>query len=858
MKPYLSVFAFATLLFSSLVAYNQSNYECQLAEPLPIPFTTTGYFEDNFYILSPESSGIYIIETCGLNSCDTRLWLYSSCPSMLDGDNSTLIAQNDDGCGLQSRIQANLIAGNSYILRVGDFATACNVPINFSVYAFETIPGCTNSGADNYNPEANFDDGSCIFYGCTDETAFNYDWSATVDDGSCITCNAPGAQPASLYLCTFSNALQVELSILDSNGDLVAYLSGATGGAIQYLDICLEPGECYSAVMHNNTGPLGWYNGYFWVNTGGFQLVNAGLQPGTQTQIIQFSIDGTCGASFGCTNPQASNFDPSAAFDDGSCIIEGCTDTSAINYNSSANSDDGSCEYCTDGILATLYVCTFSNGNQVELQIVDDSGQEVIFVEQLGNVAIEYMTICLQPGTCYTVNMINNTGPFGWYNGYYWINVNGAQISNGSLPSGTAMASTIFSIDGTCGPVVIGGCTDPSASNYDATATYNDGSCVYPIYGCTDPAALNYDVYATENYGCIYAESCLQNLVVFNLGGSTWESEMWFDMFDENGLWVAGSGAGTSYACLGDGCYYIQLYDSFGDGWDNGALSISVNGATASTFTMFSGSLLEVNFGINTSGCSPQVQGCTDPNALNFNPLASFDDGSCISASDCDQEWLVMTVVTQMWGSEISWDLINSSGEVVWSGDNYTSWSSETVYGCLPSDCYELVLNDSWGDGWNGAYYEIYGANTYSFGTLNYGSMSIDAVGVGMPCSDSFGCMDAEAMNYNPSAIYDDGSCMYNDNNGEGMIAGSETVNVTAYPVPMGSELILELTNLNNDENTQIRILSVDGRVVFNQEIQALDTLYRLSIPTNDFAAGAYIIHVQNGQDISTKSVLKF
>jgi hypothetical protein len=158
-----------------------------------------------------------------------------------------------------------------------------------------------------------------------------------------------------------------------------------------------------------------------------------------------------------------------------------------------------------------LYVCTFSNGNQVELQIVDDSGQEVIFVEQLGNVAIEYMTICLQPGTCYTVNMINNTGPFGWYNGYYWISVNGAQISNGSLASGSEMASTIFSIDGTCGPVVIGGCTDPSASNYDATATFNDGSCVYPIYGCTDPAALNYDVYATENDGCIYAESCLQN-----------------------------------------------------------------------------------------------------------------------------------------------------------------------------------------------------------------------------------------------------------------------------------------------------------------------------------------------------------
>lgn len=65
---------------------------------------------------------------------------------------------------------------------------------------------------------------------------------------------------------------------------------------------------------------------------------------------------------YGCTNPLATNYNPSADSNDGSCIlpipiIVGCTDDVAINYNPSANEDDGSCQYqavviygCTDNL----------------------------------------------------------------------------------------------------------------------------------------------------------------------------------------------------------------------------------------------------------------------------------------------------------------------------------------------------------------------------------------------------------------------------------------------------------------------------------------------------------------------------
>jgi len=46
--------------------------------------------------------------------------------------------------------------------------------------------GCTNSLAANYNPLATFNDGSCVFSsGCTNPIAVNYDSSAVIDDGSC-------------------------------------------------------------------------------------------------------------------------------------------------------------------------------------------------------------------------------------------------------------------------------------------------------------------------------------------------------------------------------------------------------------------------------------------------------------------------------------------------------------------------------------------------------------------------------------------------------------------------------------------------------------------------------------------------
>jgi len=49
----------------------------------------------------------------------------------------------------------------------------------------------------------------------------------------------------------------------------------------------------------------------------------------------------------------------------------------------------------------------------------------------------------------------------------------------------------------------IGGCQDPTATNYNSAATFEDGSCTFlvVIYGCTNPEAENYQENATHDDG---------------------------------------------------------------------------------------------------------------------------------------------------------------------------------------------------------------------------------------------------------------------------------------------------------------------------------------------------------------------
>ena len=83
--------------------------------------------------------------------------------------------------------------------------------------------------------------------------------------------------------------------------------------------------------------------------------------------------------------------------------------------------------------------------------------------------------------------------------------------------------------------------------------------------------------------------------------------------------------------------YIINMQDSFGDGWNGNIVTItSETGDVLLTGTLDSGSEGSLSFGLNYEGdCGPVVSGCTDSLAVNYNPDAIEDDGSCEYPIDC-------------------------------------------------------------------------------------------------------------------------------------------------------------------------------------------------------------------------------
>ncbi len=93
------------------------------------------------------------------------------------------------GCGSNGR----------QICNDGTYSPTCTCTPAVRTIKQETVYGCTDSKANNYDSKANKDDGSCTYdiYGCTDSKANNYDSDANKDDGSCTY---------DIYGCTDSEA----------------------------------------------------------------------------------------------------------------------------------------------------------------------------------------------------------------------------------------------------------------------------------------------------------------------------------------------------------------------------------------------------------------------------------------------------------------------------------------------------------------------------------------------------------------------------------------------------------------------------------------------------------------------------
>ena len=132
---------------------------------------------------------------------------------------------------------------------------------------------------------------------------------------------------------------------------------------------------------------------------GAYPYLPSGLILATDQQEGLFVLHTPYGSyeGFGCTNQNASNFNPNATINDGSCIFLGCTDSTAENYNSFATEDDGSCEYYCDNFNIIPPNCQDMTISSGESAILNCENQQLIFSDSNGSFLYEGISFETEP-----------------------------------------------------------------------------------------------------------------------------------------------------------------------------------------------------------------------------------------------------------------------------------------------------------------------------------------------------------------------------------------------------------------------------------------------------------------------------
>ena len=538
-------------------------------------------------------------------------------------------------------------------------------------------------------------------------------------------------------------------SISDSNGNVVAaadegtYADGTSNAA---PTACL-PSGCYTLTMTDQWGDgmcCTYGSGsYTLTDADGNELASGGSYGDSES--TDFCVGGV--PVPGCTDSTACNFDADATEDDGSCATQSVTILVTSNYWSS-ETDYSIFDAGTGAVVASMY------GNYTNNQVINE-------------------TACLMDNACYYIVMYDSFGDGIGSSGVWTLSWNGMTIDNGGGSGWSSQTSDTWCF----GP----GCMDNTASNFNPTATSDDGNCEY--LGCTDATACNYDAFATSEDG-----SCAYNSLVIDINPDNYPSEISWNLVNDAGGVVASGNYNGTELCTTDGCYTFTMFDSFGDGiccnYGQGSYSVT----DGNGLVLASGG--DYNSSESTSFCLPAVPGCTDDLACNFAPGANFDDGSCdyscIGCMDQAAANYDPTATQENDGSCVYCDpgtyVMNiqmfDANEDGWSGasyylDSYDGATSLTGnydnadtyidgvgidFHCIPLGCYLFSHGGGTATGQNSVTVTDQFGTVYADGLASGVSWDID-FGLLQECGFE-GCTDPYCFNYNISATVDDGSCI--------------------------------------------------------------------------------------------------
>ena len=177
-------------------------------------------------------------------------------------------------------------------------------------------------------------------------------------------------------------------------------------------------------------------------------------------------------------------------------------------------------------------------------------------------------------------------------------------------------------VNGECSSATVFGCIDETATNFNPSATTDDGSCTYP-----EPEGFNV-TFSINTANIIVGPNGMY------IGGGMFGDAMALPLSDDDGdgIWT-----GVTYISNGASGNYTLL-NSPNNGGDWGAKE-NIAGLPCADAANWNDrilpaissdtTLLHCFETCGTDGTCPLISGCTDESAMNYNPAASEDDGSC-------------------------------------------------------------------------------------------------------------------------------------------------------------------------------------------------------------------------------------
>jgi hypothetical protein len=481
-----------------------------------------------------------------------------------------------------------------------EFATATDTVAFTLNPCLPVLLGCTNETAQNYNPWATLDNGSCEVLECDSletlvsmqltldtwpgETGFNI---VNLSDGQLYEQVIPGefdfGDQLVTYTYDFCVALGFELVLIDEFGDgLNGSASGGEDGACIITACDSVIWELEDLAFTEFTGNTEYSGPIFTEPCPPAPDVVGCMDDDYVDYDPLATVQDTCQTlhTWGCLDPESFNYDSLATISDNNSP---CAITVMIE-------DDGGDGWGNSKLGMVQgdqqWLFTMGPGQFSEEWIINlDSDEEVkLYYFQQGNAQQSAQELAFQ--TLHNSVLITNaagdtllsegTNPF-FNNG------------QGALQPFRAPSWPTYSFEPYCGdscePYSYG-CTDDQAQNYNAEVNTEDGSCYYQA-GCTQAGYLEY---YTQGYEADYDNGDCQVLAVFG--------------------------------CMDDTAYN---YNPEANVDNEGCIPVVLGCTNPLAFNY--------NSAANTDddSCIPFVYGCTDATMFNYDPQANAEDGSCIS-----------------------------------------------------------------------------------------------------------------------------------------------------------------------------------------------------------------------------------